>query len=413
MSSMDDYLSLQPDSLYIEGKRAVDMSNPILKSILDADKKKKRYTLLITGSSLRPSGGGQPGDRGELRGDGFLFEVLDTSKHEEGVAVSGTLSKGTPVPGMSLEEIVDLELRAVYSRMHTGEHILSRVLEREPSLQVLKVAVAEDESVVYLKYPGELRWDNLFEAEAEANSIVGRDLPVDVLLLDRKEAKDLPGIRGKWGRITDNVIRVIRIEGFDTIACSGSHVASTGEVGDILVTGFKGPAPDWEIRYVTRGENLRNQLSQVARRLARDASCPPDRLEGVFAGLRNDNSSMSKALGRAANMLSIPWESGSVCGTTIFTSVIPGLPKEVVSHSARKWSDEHPDSLVLLLLPEVDGEGGAFLLYRGTAVERDFSKFLRSSPSLSAKGGGRADWLNGFSSCMKISEWLYAIERFM
>ncbi|MDI9370504.1 MAG: alanyl-tRNA editing protein [Synergistota bacterium] len=380
---------------------------------MNANEKKRRYTLLISGSLLRPSGGGQPGDRGELRGDGFHFTIQDSERHDEGVAVSG-VANGAPVEGMPLEERVDLELRAVYSRMHTGEHILSRALERaENSLRILKVAVGEEESVVYLDYPGELNWDIIFAAETEANEIVKRDLPVEVLLLSREEAEDLPGIRGKWERITDDTIRVVRIPDFDVIACSGTHVSSTGEVGDILVTAFKGPAPGWEIRYKTSAGEERDELSRIARRLAREASCPPSRLETVFNGLRSENGVLTKALERASHMIEIPWEIRSADETRVFVSVIPGVPKDLVSASARRWSNDHPDSIVLLLLPDFDGGRGVFLLYRGSEVGRDFTSFIRSSPSLSAKGGGRSDWLNGSSGCMKPGEWLRALDMFL
>ncbi len=165
------------------------MTAPILSSVLSADEKKKKYSLLLSGSAFRPSGGGQPGDKGELIGDGFLFRVLECEKHPEGLAVSGTLVQGAPVPGISLEERIDMDVRAAFSRMHTGEHILSRVLEREnPPLHVYKVAIGEEESAVFLTFPGEVRWDMLFAAEDEANGIVERNLPVETLFLERAEA---------------------------------------------------------------------------------------------------------------------------------------------------------------------------------------------------------------------------------
>ena len=79
----------------------------------------------------------------------------------------------------------------------------------------------------------------------------------------------------------------------------------------------------------------------------------------------------------------------------------------------RSWSDDNPDALVLLLMPEAEGKGGYFLFYRGKEVDRDFSSFLRESPSLAAKGGGRSDWLNGASPCMRPEEWREAIARFL
>ena len=51
------------------------MGTSQLTRILAANDKKKTFTLLISGSEFRPSGGGQPGDRGELRADDLLFHL--------------------------------------------------------------------------------------------------------------------------------------------------------------------------------------------------------------------------------------------------------------------------------------------------------------------------------------------------
>lgn len=390
------------------------MTASILSSVLSADEKKKKYSLLLSGSAFRPSGGGQPGDRGELIADGFLFRVLECEKHPEGLAVSGTLVKGEPVPGISLEERIDMDVRAAFSRMHTGEHILSRALERaNPPLHVHKVAIGDEESAIFLSFPGEVRWDMLFAAEDEANEIVERNLPVETLFLAREEAEQLPGIKGNWSRIADDTIRVVRIPGFDTIACSGSHVSSTGEVGDIFITGFRGAPPEWEVKFAAKGRALRNEYSQVSRRMARSVGCPLSRLEDVFSGLRDENAALAKTLEKAAQLISIPWDCSETCGVPLFTAVLPAAPKELVTAAARKWSDAHPEGIALLLLPDPEKRGGAFLLYRGASVDRDFSRFLKSAPSLEARGGGRSDWLNGASACMEPRAWALAIERFL
>ncbi len=88
------------------------MSTTVLSSVLSADEKKKRYSLLLSGSAFRPSGGGQPGDKGELIG--IIVPVLECEKHPEGLAVSGTLVQGAPVSGISLEERIDMDVRAAF-----------------------------------------------------------------------------------------------------------------------------------------------------------------------------------------------------------------------------------------------------------------------------------------------------------
>ncbi|MGD9822255.1 MAG: alanine--tRNA ligase-related protein, partial [Aminobacteriaceae bacterium] len=152
--------------------------------VLASDEKKKKFTLLLSGGELHPSGGGQPGDSGILWTENFRFRIDDTEKRDGGVAVTGKAEKGSPAAGMEVEGEADLERHHLLSRMHTGEHILSRALEKAHSgLRVFKVAVGCAETSVYLTWGGDLGWDMLFEAEKEGNRIVAENLPVETLLL--------------------------------------------------------------------------------------------------------------------------------------------------------------------------------------------------------------------------------------
>lgn len=382
--------------------------------VLSADEKKKKSTLLLSGGDFHPSGGGQPGDSGKLFGDDFLFRVLDTEKNEAGLVVTGKLEYGTLSSGLEVEGEVDVARHILLSRMHTGEHILSRALEVAiPSLSVFKVAVDIEETTVYLTYPGELSWDMLFAGEKEANRIILENHPVEITYLQREEAKHLPGIKGNWGRITGDTIRVVRIPGFDNIACSGSHVLATGEVGELFISGYRGSAPGWEIKFTVEGGKKRQEYSETARRLVRGIGCRVSQLEGIFSGLQGENAALKKMLEKAALFLELPREEYMVEGVVLSISVLPGFSRELVAPSARKWSENYPEAVFILLLPELEKSGGSFLLYRGGEVPYDFSPFLKETPSLQARGGGRSDWLNGLSPIMKPEAWLDGVQNFI
>ena len=380
-----------------------------IESILLVEGKEKTVKLVLSPNPFHPSGGGQPGDTGKLTGDGFSFSVMGCEKTGKDIAVVGKTMRGTAVPGMEVEAEVDLERHALYSRMHTGEHILSRILERShPGLSVYKVAIGTEESTVYLSWDGDLDWPMLFAAEEEANGIIGEGLAVETLLLPKDEAENLPGIKANWKRIEDETIRVVRIPGFDLIACSGSHAASTKEVGEIFLSGFRGSPPSWEIKF-TVDPRLRKECCAVARRLVRSIGCPVSKLEEVYSGVGEENAALKKTIEKAAPLLALPWETHSIEDIPVFTVILPEFSRETITPSARSWSDDHPDALCLILLPEPEKKMGGFLLYRGRNIPEDFSSLLRESPSLAAKGGGRADWLNGIAGCMDSDAWLEAL----
>ncbi|MBL3540550.1 alanyl-tRNA editing protein [Aminivibrio sp.] len=379
--------------------------------VLSSDEKKKKFTLLLSGGDLHPSGGGQPGDSGSLWTEDFRFQIDDTEKRDGGLAVTGKAEKGSPAPGMEVEGEADLERHRLLSRMHTGEHILSRALEKaHPGLRVFKVAVDSAETSVYLTWDGELDWDVLFEAEKEGNKIVAEDLPVETVMLSKDEAEHLPGIKGNWSRIADETIRVVRIPGYDAIACSGSHVSSTGKVGNLFITAFRGTSPDWEFKFSVDGSVLRQEYSEAARRLVRSIGCRLSQLGRVVGGLQEENGALRKLMERASQYISLPAEDFSAGGLPVSAAVLPGFSRELAAPAARKWSDANPGRVLLLLLPEPEKNEGSFLLYGGKEISVDFSAFLKESPGLRARGGGRSDWLNGLSPVMEVEPWLEALK---
>jgi len=134
---------------------------------------------------------------------------------------------------------VDGPRLALLLRHHSGEHLLSRILEdAHPGLAVHKVAVGEESTSVYFTYDGEVDWAMLFSAEDRAREVVASDLPVTIQEYSREEGQKIPRLKVNWDRVHSPTLRVVRIgEDLDVIACSGSHVSSTGEIGEIFITG--------------------------------------------------------------------------------------------------------------------------------------------------------------------------------
>ncbi len=261
---------------------------------------------------------------------------------------------------------------------------LSRKHIRAP---VFKVAVDSAETSVYLTWDGDLGWDMLFEAEKEGNRIVSQNLPVETVMLSKKEAEHLPGIKGNWDRIADETIRVVRIPGYDTIACSGSHASSTGEVGNLFITAFRGTAPDWEFKFSVDGVALRQEYSEAARRLVRGNRLQTSPARPGRRRAPGRKRSSEEAAGESLSICLLPAEDSSAGWLPVSAAVLPGFSRELAAPAARKWSDAHPGRVLLLLMPEPEKNEGSFLIYGGKEIPVDFSAFLKESPSLRARGG--------------------------
>jgi misacylated tRNA(Ala) deacylase len=184
-----------------------------------------------------PMGGGQPGDRGWLRfEDGFEVAVSDTRRSKEHDGILHLCE--TPVErervGQTVHARIDWERRIRIMRVHTTLHLLCAVI---PDVGVTGGSIRDD---------GTGRLDfNLPEptldrnhVEAEVNRLVREDHPVRARWISEEELDANPDLvrtmsvappRGA-GRV-----RVLDIEGVDLQPCGGTHVSSTGEIGEVLV----------------------------------------------------------------------------------------------------------------------------------------------------------------------------------
>ena len=184
-----------------------------------------------------PMGGGQPGDRGWLRfEDGFEVAVSDTRKFREGAGIVHFCeTEGLHERiGESVAARIDWERRIRIMRVHTTLHLLCAVI---PDVGVTGGSIRDD---------GTGRLDfNLPEPtldrnhlEAEVNRLVHEDHPVRARWISEEELDANPDLvrtmsvtppRGA-GRV-----RVLDIEGVDLQPCGGTHVSSTGEIGEVRV----------------------------------------------------------------------------------------------------------------------------------------------------------------------------------
>lgn len=197
-----------------------------------------------------PTGGGQPGDTGTLRtADGREWRVADTRKGEGGRIVhvlGGSAAKAespagqefdrsapeSPAPGTVVEAEIDWKRRHAHMRMHTCLHLLGSVLR----YGVTGGQIAADK--------GRLDFDTQDEIDrdvvtAAVNALVMANHPVRSMWITDEDLDRRPDLvrtlsvqppRGA-GRI-----RLLEIPGVDLQPCGGTHVATTGEIGPVVVT---------------------------------------------------------------------------------------------------------------------------------------------------------------------------------
>ena len=195
-------------------------------------------SLVLDGTYFYPVGGGQPADRGTLSWDGGRADVVDVYKDHGEVRhdlenVGGSL----PEPGDVVEGQVDAERRQAHRRMHTAQHVVSRVVLDEYGAGTAGNQIHADRSRIDFE-PADFDDEDVARIERLANEAIARDLRV------RKEERPRPAVEAEVdeGRsllhlIPDHVdpLRVVEIEDWDLCPCGGTHVGHLGEIGGIEI----------------------------------------------------------------------------------------------------------------------------------------------------------------------------------
>lgn len=192
--------------------------------------------VVLDGTHFYPGGGGQPADRGTLEWDGGEASVVDVRKNHGDVRhyvddVAGDL----PAPGTTVTGRVDADRRDRLTRLHTAQHVLSRVVLDEFGAATVGNGLTADGG--WVEFEGaDIDVDAV---ERLTNAAIDRDLPVHKAERPRSVVEDaVPDGRAQLDLIPDHVdpMRVVEIEDFDVCPCGGTHVDRLGEVGVVRIT---------------------------------------------------------------------------------------------------------------------------------------------------------------------------------
>ncbi|MEW6635189.1 MAG: alanyl-tRNA editing protein [Actinomycetota bacterium] len=196
--------------------------------------------VVLDRTAFYPGGGGQPPDRGSLGIGPVRASVVDVRR--EGGSIVHVLDN--PIPGTvrELKGELDWERRYAHMRHHTALHVLSGVIWRSFGAKVTGGQMRADRARMDFSFPGEWTAEVVGEIERLTNEALAEGRPVRVYELPREEALKNPDlIRTQVNLVPERVrmIRIVEIEGMDTQADGGTHVANTREVGRMEITNHK------------------------------------------------------------------------------------------------------------------------------------------------------------------------------
>jgi misacylated tRNA(Ala) deacylase len=196
--------------------------------------------VTLDATAFYPGGGGQPPDKGTLGIGPVQASVVDVRR--EGGRVVHVLDRPIPDTVRDLRGELAWERRFAHMRYHTALHVLSGVIWKGFDAKVTGGQMRSDRARMDFSFPGEWTIEVVGEIERLTNEALAEERPVKVYELPRDEALGNPDlIRTQVNLVPERVkrIRIVEIEGLDTQADGGTHVANTREVGRIEITNHK------------------------------------------------------------------------------------------------------------------------------------------------------------------------------
>ncbi|MEM3711543.1 MAG: alanyl-tRNA editing protein [Thermoprotei archaeon] len=224
--------------LYFNDSYLKEFEGKVLKCVKEQG---KSWYIILDQSAFHPKGGGQPTDTGKLIYANGTAQVKKAILESAVVVHYVKLDTDTPpAVGERVKGVVDWETRYKYMRRHTAAHLFDHCVNKATGRMYRTMGSWLGEPKPYVEYAGEPPTEKaLAEAELLANNYVKQGLGVAVDFVDRSKLQNLsdaPNIE----RLPENdVYRVVRINGFESIPCGGTHVKTTSEIKHIKTLGVE------------------------------------------------------------------------------------------------------------------------------------------------------------------------------
>ncbi|HEY2853044.1 MAG TPA: DHHA1 domain-containing protein [Gemmatimonadaceae bacterium] len=185
------------------------------------DRTEEGRRVYLDRTAFYPTSGGQAHDLGNLNGI-RIADVID-----EGERIAHVLE--SPLDASDVTGEIEWERRFDHMQQHTGQHLLSAVLEDAYGFHTVSVHFGRDYSSLDLDVDA-VSPEQVVAAEARTNLIIAENRPVTTSFEDAAAAAGLRKESERSGRL-----RIVTIAHLDRSACGGTHVRATGEIGGLLI----------------------------------------------------------------------------------------------------------------------------------------------------------------------------------
>ena len=220
----------------------------------------------LLGAVFSPQGGGQPSDKGTIEatesGKSWSINLVKIVDRGTILHIVENFGDDPPSPGMEVRVKIDKEFRPTCSRLHSAGHALDRAMNNigypPQRLKATKGYHFLDSPNVEYEIIGEaLSPEEIAGIPPKLNSemkalVTANIETVVVQEISKAEALEKTGCSEEDMSGYPETLRMVSVAGL-FIPCSGTHVKSSGEIGEVQITKAKKKKNTLKVSYVLSG----------------------------------------------------------------------------------------------------------------------------------------------------------------
>jgi alanyl-tRNA synthetase len=361
--------------------------------------------LVLDRTPFYGESGGQVGDLGTIRGDGFVFQVTDTKKENDFALHIGKVTEGTVNLNASVKAEVDLDRREAIRRAHSATHVLHHALHIHLGKHAQQAGskVEPDRLRFDFSNPEAIGRDRLRVIEETVNHRVLKGEPVSWTTMPIAEAKTL-GAMALFGEKYPEIVRVVSMGDFSRELCGGTHLDNVGQIGLFKVIGEESVSAGTRRITALTGKaalDLIHQeeaaLNEVAAALKVPTASVPDRVAALIEEVKSLKKQISQRKAETSPKVSADdlLKSVVTVGAVKVIAVSLGAePPDDLRQLIDVVRRKQPAGLAVFLASTIEGKVNlaAGLTPDAMALGLNAGQWLKAvAPIVGGGGGGRPD----------------------
>lgn len=362
--------------------------------------------VLLTETPFYAESGGQVGDIGWLKGEGFEFEVQDTVKIQNaflhnGIVRAGAIKRGEQVTGY-VDEVNRKQTELNHSATHLMHAALRKVLGEHVSQ---KGSLVDSERLRFdFSHPVAVTAEEIVQIEKLVNKQIRANNKVETQVTSMEKAQTL-GAMMLFGEKYGESVRVLSMSDFSVELCGGTHVSRTGDIGAFKIVSEQGIASGVRRVEAITGESAIEYtqkqgwlISKLAASLKTDRLSLDDKVDQLIVRSRDQDREIEKLKVKISSSQGQDLLENKVMVGDVSLLSIKVDPMDV--KSLRNLNDQIKSKLgsgIIVLATE-----NADKISLITSVSQDLTQKYHAgnlmrelATKLDGKGGGRADMAQG------------------